>query len=118
MIAKMYEKRMVGERVVRVTPVNHDGIGPSIPGTGLNLHPNTTLNELFYAAGYVTFDTALPQGWVDEWNKCRYGPYTVPKGVWCYDRDKGCGLFGKFVSMDEALIELGKKMNEQERMAV
>ena len=105
---RMYQRHEVNGVMVKVTNVQHDDIGPEIPGTELHLDPDTNMRTLFDAAGYVTYDTALPQPWVDEWNRCRYGSYTVPKGVWCYDKDRGCGIFGKFVPMETALAELGQ----------
>ena len=86
-----------------------DAVMLRIPGTNVFLDPHTTVHELFKAAGYKTFDTALPQPWVDQWNRERNTEqYVVPRGVWCYD--EGFGIFGQFVSMEDALKKIGELM--------
>ena len=43
-----------------------------------------TIDQAATERGYVVYDTALPQTWVDQ-IKSRTGIYVIGHFVWCYD---------------------------------
>lgn len=76
-------------------------------GYDLYIRNDVYLRDIFDAAGYKTFDTALPQTWVNE-EMAQGKPF--PKGVWSYDKNR---IFGDFVPMETALeriVELWKEL--------
>jgi len=114
-----YSPIEVNGKEIRVFEFDVNDLGPQIPGTNMYLNPYTSIREVFDAAGYKTFDTALPQPWVDEWNrknreKNPNADYIVPRGVWWYDDGS---IWGEFVSLETAMKKLGEQINEREKNA-
>jgi hypothetical protein len=58
-----------------------------------------TVDEAAKRLGLRSYDTALPQEWVDDF-KAKTGVYPAASGlfVWCYD---GAGIFGRPVALSE-----------------
>jgi len=69
-----------------------------------------TITEVAEALGLKSYDTALPQNWVDDFFK-ETGLYPVGNFVWSYDV---YGTFGNAVPLNEtAVIELIKYENKK-----
>lgn len=110
MQARISTKIVVNGKGLLVDTQDYFGKGVEIPGTGFYLNPDTTINDVFMAAGYRTFDLALPVNWLKQHYSRPDGSYIVPKGAWVYE---GPSIFGEFVSLEDALVRLGEKINEQ-----
>ena len=76
-----------------------------LPGTEWYLPAGVTKDLLFHAAGFRSFDCALPQKWVNEY--ClTYGK--KPVGVWCYDTQ----TFGEFLPLSHALTIISRHVQK------
>jgi hypothetical protein len=102
------------ENLSRKVTMNHETIGlyhesiaqkyavhVKVPNTPWFLAPSVTKDSLFRAAGFKSFDCALPLTFRDEY----YHKYEEhPNGVWCYDRQ----TFGEFIPVSHAVKIVGQ----------
>lgn len=74
------------------------------------IRKDSTVREVFEAAGWSSFDGALPQEWVKQnyWDRGK----GTPLGVWSYDRN---GAFGEFVPIEEAYRKLAEIVREKRK---
>ena len=54
------------------------------------MNENMTVGEAAQALGLRTYDTALPQDWVDDVKRVT-GTYPAGMFVWCYDHARSFG---------------------------
>lgn len=79
-------------------------------GDGFYIAQYTVTDDIYRAVGLKSYDFALPHHWFFAYLEKHRKP---PEGVWCYDHEK---IFGEFVSLESALVEL--RHIASERLAV
>ena len=111
---KMKTYYAVPEYVVRNKLPDLESFLPKIHPKIAWKYDQTSTEKLAKALGFINFDTALPQPWVDDFkNQTGFDP--VLNFVWCYDEESHCGYPEPITIEAEVAYEIFKHLEESRK---